>query len=451
MSSWALQAAAVSDGGRALDLNFADGTAFRIRAAWLKDSLPNNVGPDWNRVSVAGVGYLQQVRLENAFFNPSTSQLRCVWKGFGPDGDALADDVVETRWLRAFAPTVGKALNALAKQDLTPVRLGDSAIADLEAKARPWTAEQLDIQRMDAEEILRNPAKNLECLKLLVDPGMVIITNLPQHDPADPGMVVRKFMKQILGRVEGHPTRTTDNFTIVSNESKNLSRDYIVTKKLAMHTDRVGYLESGYIGWMHQYAGNSVGRVCDGLALSEELRLRHPDQWRLLTEVQVYHGHRHRGYNTSGSASELDSSQANVAEYELSHAHPVFRVDANGHLVQVVHSEHKRAVWDIPYDTYEPFLEAYSLFCELAESSVYVKEYPWAAGELVLQNNYRLLHGRASVEPGKLRAITGGKHPRFQFENRWRLLKMNNMRDAGLVGLDEQWLIRVPNSVLARL
>merc|ERR1719480_394510 len=102
------------------------------------------------------------------------------------------------------------------------------------------------------------------------------------------------------------------------------------------------------------------------------------------------------------------------------------------------------------YDTYEPFLEAYSLFCELAESSVYVKEFPWATGELVLQNNHRLLHGRASAESGKLRAITGGKHPRFQLENRWRLLKMNNRRDAD-GGLNEKWLIRVPNSVLERI
>ena len=121
---------------------------------------------------------------------------------------------------------------------------------------------------------------------------------------------------------------------------------------------------------MHQYAGNSVGRVCDGLALSEALRLHHPDQWRLLTEVQVYHGHRHRNYDMSGSPCELDESQTNVAEFELSHAHPTLRVDANGRLLQVVHSEHKRAICDIPYDTYEPFLD-----CELAESSVYTKEW----------------------------------------------------------------------------
>jgi len=451
-SSWALNGAVVSEGGRSVDLTFADGVAFRVRAAWLRDSLPSNVAMDWNRASVAGMSYLRQVHLGSVLLEPTTSQLRCVWKGVGPDGEALADDVVEPRWLRAFAPTVGKALNARAEEIVATVRPGDSAIEDLEARAQPWTAEQLDIQYMDAEELLRDPAKNLECLQLLVDPGMVMITHMPQHDPADPGKVVRDFMKQILGRVNVHPTRTTDNFTIASDESKNLSRDYIVTKKLAMHTDQAGYSSAGYVGWMHQYAGNSVGRVCDGLALSEEMRRKHPEQWRLLTEVQVYHGHRHRGYDRSGSPCELDGPPENSAEFELSHAHPILRVDADGRLLQVVHSEHKRATLDIPYDVFEPFLDAYSLFCELAESPAFVKEYPWATGDLVLQNNHRILHGRAAAEPGRLRAITGGKHPRFQLENRCRLLAMNQLRGgAEGSGLDEKWLIRVPNSILKRI
>ena len=83
-SSWALKGASVGEGGRAVDLTFADGVAFRIRAAWLRDSLPSNVAPDWNRASVAGVGYLRQVRLEDVSLEPTTSQLRCVWKGVGP-------------------------------------------------------------------------------------------------------------------------------------------------------------------------------------------------------------------------------------------------------------------------------------------------------------------------------------------------------------------------------
>ena len=161
----------------------------------------------------------------------------------------MADDVVDPRWLRAFAPTVGKALNASTEQVVTAVRPGDSAIADLEARAQPWTAEQFDIQRMDAEELLRNPAKNLECLQLLVDPGMVIITNMPQHDPADPGKVVREFMKRILARVEVHPTRKTDNFTIASNESKNESQPGLYGDEEALHAHRSSWL---FVIWIHR-------------------------------------------------------------------------------------------------------------------------------------------------------------------------------------------------------
>merc|ERR1711948_172128 len=111
------------------------------------------------------------------------------------------------------------------------------------------------------------------------------------------------------------------------------------------------------------------------------------------------------------------------APFELVHTHPIIQLDEEGHVEKVVQSETKRGVCALPYDVYQPFMEAYEL---------------WT------------LHGRASVPPGMNRTMAFGYLGKILVENRYRLLKQTQTERAE-PSMDHRWLTRVPNQVLEKL
>jgi len=115
-----------------------------------------------------------------------------------------------------------------------------------------------------------------------------------------------------------------------------------------------------------------------------------------------------------------------------------------------VQSETKRGVCALPFDVYQPFMEAYELWTRLCEDERFIKHFDWPEGSCVVTNNHRTLHGRATVPAGMARTLVIGYLNKVSVENRYRLLKQMQMeRDS--VTLNSRWTTRIPNQVLERL
>jgi len=95
-------------------------------------------------------------------------------------------------------------------------------------------------------------------------------------------------------------------------------------------------------------------------------------------------------------------------------------------------------------------MEAYAVWVQLCEDPRFVRHFDWPEGSMVVTNNFRTMHGRATVAPEMARTVCIGYANRILVENRYRLLKQRQAERAA-PALDHRWLTRVPNQALERM
>lgn len=224
-----------------------------------------------------------------------------------------------------------------------------------------------------------------------------------------------------------------------------------MSNPLSMHTDHTVYHGTpGFLQFMHQAEGSVKSKVADGLALAEHVKENHPEAYQLLTTVHITHSSRNVLYTRDGVPRSVYDETTKPKPFELVHTHPVIQLDDNGLVEKVVQSETKRGVCAVPYDVYEPFMKAYALWTQLCEDPRFVKRFDWPEGSMVVANNWRVLHGRATVPPEMPRTLAIGYIDKAKVENRYRLLRQTQAELAN-PSMDSHWLTRIPNQVLSKL
>jgi alpha-ketoglutarate-dependent taurine dioxygenase len=386
-----------------------------------------------NEVQPTEDGSKLLVRFENGTVNPNM-------------------DEYNAKWLHSFAPFVGKPLHAGGKARTEGIKGTGSLFDDLHKNRTPWYADA-KIPEFDAEALASDPALQAEFLERMVDPGVALVHNLgapESFEKMEVGKPMEDLITRVVGRMNQHPVRATRYGVIHTHSNGSKSADYDHKNPLSMHTDHTVYNGTpGYLQFMYQAQGHVETKVCDGIALQNYMRENHPEEYKLLTEWHITHSSRNCLYSPDGSYkvdTVLDSGS-----FELVHTHPVIEVDANGDLVKVAQSETKRGVSALPFDVYDKYMEAYRLWSGLAEKEQFIRKFHWPEHAMVCMNNYRVLHGRASVPPNMHRTMIFGYCMKTIVENRYRLLRQSLIERDSASDLNAQWLTRVPNQVLSSM
>jgi len=444
--------------GKQVEVEFEDKSAYRFHASWMKDSSPNAWGSDYYRKSARTVFDVESYIATEARIVDDGSKLVLEFRN-GSASEA-SDEYVST-WLHAFAPYVGRPLHE-AEQVSKPsgLRGTGSLLDDLHRNRKPWRAD-VEMPRFSAQELRSSEDKQIEFLERMVDPGIALITDVGPPESLENEVVgkpLEDFVSQILGRLNQHPVRST-RYGVMHTHTGPAgpsNADYDHSNPLSMHTDHSPYNGTpGYIQFMYQAQGTVESKVCDGLALANSFKEMHPEAFELLTTVHVTHSSRNRIYSKNGtySAEEAKLEKSESSEpftFELVHTHPVIELNAEGNLEKIVQSETKRGVCALPFDKYEKFMAAYKLWTEHVENLDFVKRFPWPEHSMVVCNNYRVLHGRATVPPNIHRTMVFGYIQRTIFENRYRLLRQRATERAN-PEMTDKWTTRLPNQVLSKL
>lgn len=450
-------ARAVED-GKQVEVEFEDKSAYRFHTTWMKDMHPNNWGNDYYRKSAKTVHDVDSYIATDAKPAGDGNKLVVEFKNGSTTG--TGEEFVSS-WLYAFAPYVGRPLNP-AEQVAKPAGLTGtgSLLDDMYRNRKPWTAAELDMPRFSAQELRESEDKQIEFLERLVDPGVALITDVgpaPSLKDEDVGKPLESLVSQILGRLNQHPVRQT-RYGVMHTHTGPAgpsNADYDHKNPLSMHTDHSPYNGTpGYIQFMYQAQGTVESKMCDGLALTDLFRKMHPEEFELLATVQITHSSRNRIYTKDGkySAEEAKTNNGQLDPYtfELVHTHPVIELNAEGLLEKIVQSETKRGVCALPYDKYEKFMSAYKLWTEFVENPDYVKKFPWPEHTMVVCNNWRIMHGRATVPPNTHRTMVFGYIQRAIYENRYRLLRQRAAQRRN-PEMTDKWTTRMPNQVLSKL
>lgn len=438
--------------GKRVAVQFDDDATYHFHARWLRDSSPSLRGPDFYRTSALDVQRLCDTVATSAEVSAGGDTVVVNFQGQG-------SETFVAPWLRSFAPYVGHCTKGVAEaaETTTGSLNGTGSILDrLKAARRPFYSD-LAVPQFDAAELAESEEKQIEFLETLVDPGCAMIVNagLPESLCDDKvAAPMTDLMLKVVGRLNRHPRRKHDYFIMRKKPEYTTvsSSDYDHAQPLSMHTDHTVYDGTpGYLQVMYQAEGSVTSKVCDGLAAAEYMRTHHPEAYDLLTTVAVTHSSRNVLYGLDGGRVDLSKGERSPdTMFELVHTHPVIQLSKSGEFEKVIQSETKRGVCALKFAEYDAFMDAYMIWVKLLESERFVCHFPWPEGAIVCMNNWRVLHGRASVAPGVARTMVGGYLTKTLVENRHRLLKQRQLQRQ-LPLLDDKWTTRLPNQVLSNM
>ena len=291
-----VKAKSVND-GKQVDMEFADGTAYRFHTGWMKDSHPNLVGEDTYRKSAQTILENDQYMAKMLNLSSDGSLISVHFKNYSNQKGVTEE--YPSDWLHAFAPYVGSPLNDASHMTNTS-GLPDtgSLLEDIYKNRKPWDST-LEIPKFNGPDLLKDENLQIQFMETMMETGVAMISDIgkPQSfQDVDCGKPLEDFVFSIIGRINQHPVRAT-RFGVIHSEAAvavaENSSDYDCKNPLSMHTDHSPYHGTpGYLQFMYQARGSVTSKVCDGLAVAEHLRQHHPKDFEMLAKVNLTHSTR---------------------------------------------------------------------------------------------------------------------------------------------------------------
>ncbi len=227
---------------------------------------------------------------------------------------------------------------------------------------------------MQYAEVSESDELRLQFLESILQSGFAILRGVPaarEHTEAIAALVGKLRMT---------------NYGIYELESKpdpEIVGDMAVP--LAPHTDEPYRLDPPAITFFHVIAQSDEGgasTLLDSFRLVEMLRAQNPSAFELLATIPARF---HRSL-----------IEGRYFEYQ----HPIIQLDSDGDVSSVRLLDRALAPVDCALEQVEPFYAALRELLELSYRGEGQIEFKLAAGEMLVFNNQRLMHGRTGFDPG---------------------------------------------------
>lgn len=359
-------------GADALDLRWSDGCRTAYPYLWLRDHCPSVFHPQTGE----RVGDLLMIDPD---CRPLTAEAAGGFLTIGWAGDGHVSRFA-LAWLSEHRP--GEPLRDAA--DVPPV---------------VWRAERgaSGIVRRAAAEILGDDLALRDWLIETLRDGISIVQGVAGE--ASAGVEIARRVGFL------RPTNFGTTFEVVNRpDPNNLA---FTALALPLHTDLPNQEVPPGFQFLHCIANEAVGGgslFADGLAIADDLRREEPEAFRLLCEVAV-------------PFRFVD------AEADLRCHAPVITLDRAGEPIEIRYNAHIAAVFDMPADRMASYYGAYRAFMARVRQQRYSVALKLIAGEMVVFDNRRILHGRQAFDPASgFRHLHGCYVDRGEFASRLRVL-----------------------------
>jgi gamma-butyrobetaine dioxygenase len=361
----------ITAGAGALELRWPDGRTTSYPYIWLRDNCPSAFHPQTEERTLDLLAIEPEPRPASAEATDSAVTIR--WAG---DGHVSHFPLA---WLAAHVP--GETLEDPAA--ITPA---------------VWRSEHATaISRHRAAAILADDGALQAWLIDTARDGLSIVEGIAGEPNAGVELAERVgFLR---------PTNFGLTFEVVNRpDPNNLA---FTAGRLPLHTDLPNQeVPPGY-QFLHCIANEAVGGgslFADGYAIARDLRAEEPDAFRLLCETAI--------------PFRFHDPQADIRVHA-----PVIRLDAAGEPVEIRYNAHIAAVFDMPADVLPSYYRAWRAIMARTRQPRYIVALKLAAGEMVVFDNRRILHGREAFDPTTgFRHLRGCYVDRGEFDSRLRIL-----------------------------
>ncbi|CAE8595428.1 unnamed protein product [Polarella glacialis] len=415
----------LSQKGRQVEVDFSDGTSFTFHGLWLRDACR---GKHWV-AEVPGEKILSRIPTATGCDGTVRSaavrdgELEILW-----GSSASSTSNFSGGFLRMYAPIVGKPSKQTVEKPLEaqhhekkadfkwlePYSGFHGVPAPAKDQLELWKNQGVrdQFQHRDFTKVRGDNAANLEMMKALMRHGVLIIDGVPAVSDGHDGSLVRDFTDSCLGGMQKDPARTDANWVITRKEAAQ-SVSYAQDLRLNNHSDQSvpAHGIPALCLVVHYVEGTGTNTLVDAYAVAEAIRERDPAAFKMLT---TYGSCQERDY----VRSRVDSTQAGTQGMLISTKKPIIQLDHLGQVVRAQYNEVFRTPVTLSFDKFEDWFRAYSLWVEMIHGPEFEVEVPISAGQMLVLDNWRVLHGRAGGKSSPNRTIMGGTVVREAFMSR---------------------------------
>lgn len=355
-----------------LTLRWPDGPAASYPYLWLRDNCPSGFHPQTEERLFDLLSVPDTLRAASAAVEDGA--LVVAWEG---DGHVSRFPL---SWLEARRP--GRPAEDAAAVDPVFWR-GD---------VPPST-----LPRIDGATMMRDDAALLEWLVAAKKTGLALVTGL--SDDVEAGFAAAErigFLRQ---------TNFGKTFEVISKpDPNNLA---YTAHALPLHTDLPNQEMPPGFQFLHCIANDAEGGgsvFCDGFAIAEDLRTTAPESFELLANTLI--------------PFRFHDRDVDIRKHDT-----VIRTGQNGAVEEIRYNAHLADVFDMPAEVSTAYYRAYRAFMGAVRSDAYCISLKLGAGEMVVFDNRRVLHGRSAFDPSTgFRRLRGCYVDRGEWDSRIRVL-----------------------------
>ena len=241
--------------------------------------------------------------------------------------------------------------------------------ADLPRRA--WYAGHYpDIARFAQPELMEDSRQVVKWIEALLVEGVAVVTDMPDSDEALTAMV------RLIGYVR--PTFFGEYFDVKTHiNPTNLA---YTAKALELHTDTPAEEMAPGVQFLHCRVNSVQGGeslFLDGVAVANDLREEFPQDFKLLSQTSIPYYCEHDSY-------DMRSRQR------------VIELDEHGEVCGVTISQHMADIFDLPQSFLDRYYPAFCRFGRMLQSDRYLMRFRLTAGECIVFDNHRIVHGRSA-------------------------------------------------------
>jgi gamma-butyrobetaine dioxygenase len=241
--------------------------------------------------------------------------------------------------------------------------------ADLPRRA--WYGDHYPaIARFPRHALMQNRREVERWLEALLVEGIALVTDMPDSDEALTRLV------RLIGHVR--PTFFGEYFDVRTHiNPTNLA---YTAKALELHTDTPAEESAPGVQFLHCRANSVEGGMSlflDGVAAANDLKRDFPEDFALLANTAIPYYCEHD-------------------DYDMRSRQRVIELDDHGEVSGVTISQHMADVFDLPQEFLDRYYPAFCRFGRMLQSDRYVMRFRLNAGECIVFDNHRVVHGRAA-------------------------------------------------------
>ncbi len=369
MHNLTLQSASLID--HALLLTWNDGKKASFHFLWLRDNCPTALHPEtkervFDQLSVTSDIHPLNYAVENGCLTIDWSE-----------GDHQSQFC--GGWLREHAYS----------KELKPAS---------NFQALSWGSQFInDIGVATFDNLMADDKTLFSWMKQLNRDGLILVRNMPDTAQA---------LDDIAHRID-YQRRTNFGITFEVRSKPNPINLAYTAIALPLHTDLPNQETPPGYQFLHCLVNDTKGGesvFADGLKVVEDLRIEAPEHFKRLATVAI-------------------PFRFHDDEHDIRSHHPVINLDHQGNIVELKYNAHIASVFDLPDTIMHDYYLAYRDLMQRLRSLKYRIQFRLEAGDMVVFDNRRVLHGRTEFEPTGQRHLRGCYVDRTEFQSRLRVLE----------------------------